>query len=372
LQADFSVELGREDPALELPWVSDDHSVRYHDLKQCPELALQIPEAVAHPELSAFLTRINAPDSPFATAKCDVWQSQEISPEEEIFGASQKFVSYVDLVFMDEAVRTALQRHEEFAEKLCLLLGRAPDVPASIELVIRRCYFHQRVERHAEVEQGSARTKEAGLREAGLREAGLREAGLREAGLREAGLREAGLREAGPTSPKTFSAQDFSPKIPRLEGVLLDNYSPKRFPLDSLTVDGLPTDIHSQASLHQESLLQKSSPQESFQLANLLLENTTLQSPPPESTPLEHSLSEYNLSEHSPSETNPLSALPQGCPSESFSLQNVPLDDPTESISGLCFTAYVTGFGDSGRESRRQWVIALALLQHALLQASRQ
>ncbi|HEY3768986.1 MAG TPA: hypothetical protein VGN44_09950 [Candidatus Angelobacter sp.] len=347
MQADFSVELGREDPALELPWVSDDHSVRYHDLKQCPELALQIPEAVAHPELSAFLTRINAPDSPFATAKCDVWQSQEISPEEEIFGASQKFVSYVDLVFMDEAVRTALQRHEEFAEKLCLLLGRAPDVPASIELVIRRCYFHQRVERHSEVEQGSARTKEAGLR-------------------------EAGLREAGPTSPKTFSAQDFSPKTPRLEGVLLDNYSPKRFPLDSLTVDGLPTDIHSQASLHQESLLQKSSPQESFQLANLLLENTTLQSPPPESTPLEHSLSEYNPSEHSPSETNPLSALPQGCPSESFSLQNVPLDDPTESISGLCFTAYVTGFGDSGRESRRQWVIALALLQHALLQASRQ
>ena len=33
MHADFSVELGRDDPALELPWSSDDPEVRYYDLK---------------------------------------------------------------------------------------------------------------------------------------------------------------------------------------------------------------------------------------------------------------------------------------------------------------------------------------------------
>src|ERR1700759_606724 len=142
MQADFSVELGREDPALELPWASDDSSMRYYDLKRHPEQVLQIPEAESYPELSAFLTRINAPDSPFATAKCDVWGSDDISPEEEIFGADEKCVSYVDLIFADQKARSLFEKHQEFAQNLCQLLGRAPELPATVELVIRHCYFH--------------------------------------------------------------------------------------------------------------------------------------------------------------------------------------------------------------------------------------
>lgn len=144
MQADFSVELGHDDPVLELPWISDNPSVRYYDLKSNPELVRQIPEAAAHPELSAFLTRINAPDSPLETAKCDLWQSNEISAEEEIFGASQKFVSYIDLVFTDEPVRSSFEKHEKFADELCHLLNRAPDIAATVELIIRRCYYRQR------------------------------------------------------------------------------------------------------------------------------------------------------------------------------------------------------------------------------------
>ncbi len=124
-----------------LPMIS---SVRYYDLKTSPELIWQIPEAVAYPEIRTFLTRINAPGSPFETAKCDVWESQDITPEEEIFGADQKFVSYIDLIFVDETARSSFEKHEEFAKNLCLLLGRAPDIAATIELVIRRCYYHQR------------------------------------------------------------------------------------------------------------------------------------------------------------------------------------------------------------------------------------
>ena len=60
MQADFSVELGRDAPALEIPWHSNDPQVRYYDLKSHPEVVHQIPEAQAYPELASFLSRINA------------------------------------------------------------------------------------------------------------------------------------------------------------------------------------------------------------------------------------------------------------------------------------------------------------------------
>ena len=142
MQADYAVELGREDPALELPWQSEDGSSRYYDLKRHPDLVLQIPEAAREPELSAFLSRVNAPQSPLQSAKCDAWYSQEISPEEEIFGEAGKLVSYVDLIFADDGSRLSLDCHETLAKNLCALLKRAPEMSASVELVIRRCYYH--------------------------------------------------------------------------------------------------------------------------------------------------------------------------------------------------------------------------------------
>jgi hypothetical protein len=146
MQADYSVELGREDPALELPWQSEDGRTRYYDLKRHPESITQIAEAADAPELKTFLTRINAPAFPLQTAKCDTWSSREISPEEEIFGAPVKFVSYVDLVFVllsvENEPRLSFERHEALAKSLCALLERAPEMSASFELVIRRCYYH--------------------------------------------------------------------------------------------------------------------------------------------------------------------------------------------------------------------------------------
>ena len=111
MHADFSVELGRDDAALELPWISVDPAVRFYDLKNHPELLQQVPEAMAHPELGAFLARINAGGFPLATAKCDAWRSREVTPEEEIFGDS-KFVSYIDLVFEEEAANELAVRSD--------------------------------------------------------------------------------------------------------------------------------------------------------------------------------------------------------------------------------------------------------------------
>jgi hypothetical protein len=141
MQVDYSIELGPEDPALELPWTSEDGVARYYNLKQHPDLVLNIEEARNHRELSEFLSRINAASSPLQTAKCDVWFSQELSPEEEIFGAACKFVCYVDLLFMANELQTSFEKHEALARDLYYLLQRVPEMAAATEFAVRRCYY---------------------------------------------------------------------------------------------------------------------------------------------------------------------------------------------------------------------------------------
>jgi hypothetical protein len=142
MQVDYSIELGPEDPALEFPWISDDGTVRHYNLKQHPDLVLNIAEARNHQELSEFLSRINAASSPLQTAKCDTWFTREILPEEEIFGASCKFACYVDLLFMAGELQISFEKHEALARDLYYLLQRAPEMAAATEFAVRRCYYH--------------------------------------------------------------------------------------------------------------------------------------------------------------------------------------------------------------------------------------
>ena len=142
MHVDSSIELGRDDPALEFPWASEDGNFHYKDLKNNPALIDEIPEAVNYAELRDFLLRVNTPEFPLQTAKADIWTSDEIHPEEEIFAARQKLVSYVDLIFSAHGPRLSLESHLELVRKLCTLLQRAPEMAASIEFVTRRCYYH--------------------------------------------------------------------------------------------------------------------------------------------------------------------------------------------------------------------------------------
>lgn len=143
MQADYSLELGSDDPALEMPWQSPDGSCRFMNLKQNPELLAGMDEARQHPELGGFLRRINAPDLPLQTAKCDVWFTAELFPEEEIFGATGKQVSYVDLLFTGDDLQTSLEKHESFVREICNLMERAPETASSVELVVRHCHYHR-------------------------------------------------------------------------------------------------------------------------------------------------------------------------------------------------------------------------------------
>jgi hypothetical protein len=143
MQVDFSVELGRDDETLEIPWSSEDGRLRYRDLKKEPAAIAYIEEAKQYLELRDFLVAVNAPVSVLATAKCDVWSTTEINPEEEIFNSPYKFASYVDLLFSDHASRTSFDAYEKLLKELTRLLQRVPEIPASAEFLLRRCFDRQ-------------------------------------------------------------------------------------------------------------------------------------------------------------------------------------------------------------------------------------
>ncbi|MGE0406299.1 MAG: hypothetical protein AB7O65_08370 [Candidatus Korobacteraceae bacterium] len=141
MQADYTIELGSEDPTLTVPWESPDGGLRYRDLRQYPDFLLYIEEAIRYPELGEFLARINGERSLLQSAKCDVWFTAELNEEELIYGAAGKFGGYIDLFFSDSSTRSDFPANEELARRLVALLVRAPELPSSAELIIRRGYF---------------------------------------------------------------------------------------------------------------------------------------------------------------------------------------------------------------------------------------
>ncbi len=142
MQVDWSVELGADDPVLEVPWATEDR--RYHDLRARPELLLEVEEAMREPALGEFLAALNSAASAFATAKCDAWASREITPEEEVFGAGCKFGSYVDFTFVQEGSRFSFEAHETLVQRLSALLQKVPEIAAAVEFIVRRAFFHER------------------------------------------------------------------------------------------------------------------------------------------------------------------------------------------------------------------------------------
>jgi hypothetical protein len=278
MHADFSVELGRDDAAMELPWSSTDPAVRHYDLKSHPELLQQIPEVMAYPELGAFLARMNAAGFPLATAKCDAWQSREVDREEEIYG-DRKFVSYVDLVFEDEKQRCLFEKHEAFAKDLCRLLSQTPEIPAAVEVVIRRCYYHG----------------ERGLNGA-----------VDEAGAGVADATEVDERQSGVANREGGDRVDAGERTERQADV----------------GHGMTYGDDADASQRAEA-------------------------------DIDEGEAAGRLEIMAADEQRGSSGL-------------------DGSVSGFCFTVYVTGFGDSDHEPGLRWQIALALLQNAVVQLARE
>jgi hypothetical protein len=146
MDADYSVELGADDPVLELPWSDPDGQFHYYDLRRQPEALLLVDEAAQYRELGEFLTAVNSPASILQSAKCDVWPDAELGEAEQIYGAAMKLVSYVDLLFCAGEGRFDFPYHESVARRLVELLGRAPQISSAAEFIIRRCQYHEDAE----------------------------------------------------------------------------------------------------------------------------------------------------------------------------------------------------------------------------------
>jgi hypothetical protein len=142
MDADFSVELGTDDPSLEFPWEDAETALRHFDIRNNPEQVRFVDEAEQYRELHDFLVALNSKSSIFESAKCDVWTDDELSPAEDIYDGALKFASYIDLVFTGATKqRTNFAQHERLARRIVELLGKAPEMPAQAEFSIRRCYF---------------------------------------------------------------------------------------------------------------------------------------------------------------------------------------------------------------------------------------
>jgi hypothetical protein len=142
MDADWSVELGSEDAALEFPWSSPDGSQRYIDLQAHPERLTDIPEATLFPELGELLRAINQMHSSWRSAKCDVWLDDELGEAEAIYSAKLKLCSYVDLVACEEAARFSFERHEHWVKSVAHELSSEDATPVACELMVRRCWYH--------------------------------------------------------------------------------------------------------------------------------------------------------------------------------------------------------------------------------------
>jgi hypothetical protein len=148
MDADFSIELGADDPVLDLPWKDPQGKISYVDIKRHPDLITQVDEAERFHELKEALRALNSSRSRVETAKCDAWMTQELTVEEEIYEASHKCSSYVDIVFSKTDTERSSSRllfaaHERFAGKLVKLLRGAPTNSSSAEICVRRCYFQE-------------------------------------------------------------------------------------------------------------------------------------------------------------------------------------------------------------------------------------
>jgi hypothetical protein len=142
MDADWSVELGSDDAALEFPWSSPDGLQRYVDLQHHPDRLSDISEATLFPELSEFLRAINQTHSPWLTVKSDAWLTDQLGEAESIYDAKSKLCSYIDLVVREEAARFSFERHELWVKAAARALSSDDALPVACEFIVRRCWYH--------------------------------------------------------------------------------------------------------------------------------------------------------------------------------------------------------------------------------------
>jgi hypothetical protein len=141
MRVEITEETDPCDSTLEIPWSDPaDPGRHYIDLKGNPSAADNLEECKRYPALGRLLRQANAMHSPFGTAKCDVWATEELTEEERAFHLPHKVGSYVDLLFMRAELNASLETNLRLAQSITVHL-RSVRLSADLEICARRCLF---------------------------------------------------------------------------------------------------------------------------------------------------------------------------------------------------------------------------------------
>lgn len=136
MEADWEAEVGDGLPVIELPWSG------HVDLWQDASAINRVDEAVRYPALAEALLRLNATDSPLATAKCDAWPVDEAVDGYEFDAEPQDaqvaFASYIDVVLRAAA---SFHAYESIARKLVAGLHNEPQKNGRVDCILRGAWI---------------------------------------------------------------------------------------------------------------------------------------------------------------------------------------------------------------------------------------
>lgn len=157
MEADWEAEIGEGLPVIELPWGNYSRSSYsgssdsrnsyspsgYVNLRQNASAISQISEAVRYSVLAEGLLRLNAADSPFITAKCDVWRQAEpvdayefdAEPED----AQVMMASYLDVVLRGDRP-IEFKVYETLARNLVARLQEVPLKNGRVDCIVRSAW----------------------------------------------------------------------------------------------------------------------------------------------------------------------------------------------------------------------------------------
>ena len=143
MRVDITQETDPDDSTLEIPWSDPaDPGRRYIDLTENPSAADNLEECRHYPALGGLLRQANAAHSPFGTAKCDVWATEELTEEERDFSLPHKVASYVDLFIHDPELSASMETTLRLAQNIAAYL-KSVRLSAEVEICARRCLFHR-------------------------------------------------------------------------------------------------------------------------------------------------------------------------------------------------------------------------------------
>jgi hypothetical protein len=136
MEADWSVEIGKELPVIAVPWEG------FVDLRKDIARIREISEAVCTPSLAEALVRFNAPQSHLFTTKCDRWllAADEIDALE--FDAKAEdtragIACYVDVISRRDSLFSSFTAHEKWSRATVKALRAIALPQCRLDFVVR-------------------------------------------------------------------------------------------------------------------------------------------------------------------------------------------------------------------------------------------